>query len=148
MLSIVLPRQTGEVRGGAERSRNISFLRCQTDRDLREILRLRPAGFAQTDRYNTMYKLNFSTYLCKIKRHNSGRRCRILAAHYPLFLNVCSMARTMNVPQDAAHLPVLLRFLPTFLFLSLRYPFASPSLSLRYTSAISSLRTSFIADYK
>ena len=36
---------------------------------------------------------------------------------------------------DAAHLPVLLRFLPTFLFLSLRFTFAIPSLHLRYPSA-------------
>ena len=48
---------------GAQRSRNISFLRCQTDRALREILRLRPAGFAQHDRHNTMYKLNINIYL-------------------------------------------------------------------------------------
>jgi len=51
MLSIVLPRQTGEVRGGVKRSRNISFLRCQPDRAFREILRLRPAGFTQSDRH-------------------------------------------------------------------------------------------------
>ena len=38
MLSIVLPRQTGEVRGGAGSAYS-------------EILRLRPTGFAQNDRY-------------------------------------------------------------------------------------------------
>ena len=58
-LSVVLHRQTGEIRGSVRRSRNISFLRCQTDRGLREILRLRfnplfLGGIIMTNSYHSV----------------------------------------------------------------------------------------------
>ena len=53
MLSIVLPRQTGEVRGGAKRSRNISFLLCKP---VVRFFDYALTGSAQNDRYITRWR--------------------------------------------------------------------------------------------